>query len=233
MSIVMPENRLLAALPEADLSRLIAHTTEVTFGHKEVLYRAGGPIDFVYFPRVGAISAIIIMNDGASTEVAAFGSEGIVGVTAALGATVSAEQVFCQVHPATCRKMLTAEFVAEFARGGALRALVYRYLRSTLTVSARQTACNALHSVDERCARWLLQCHDACGTDEFPLTHEFLAVMLGVRRATVTVTAGNLQSAGLISYKYGRITIVDRARLEEAACECYAVVRSALGVSGG
>ena len=231
MSTVVPENRMLTSLPAADQARVLARTTEVTFGQKELLYRAGGPIDFVYLPRAGIISAIVVMDDGASTEVATTGREGIVGVAAALGATASAERVFCQVYPATCRRMPTAEFVAEFERGGALRDLVYRYLRATLIVSARQTACNALHSVDERCARWLLQCHDACGSDEFPLTHEFLSAMLGVRRATVTVTAKNLQNAGLISYKYGRITIMDRARLEETSCECYAAIRSALRIA--
>ncbi|QJX00871.1 Crp/Fnr family transcriptional regulator [Frigoriglobus tundricola] len=230
MSTAPPENRLLAALPPADLARLLARMTDVTFGHKDLVYRTGGPIDFVYFPRGGIISAVVIMDDGASAEVAAIGLEGMVGVSAALGGTASAEQVFCQVFPAECRKMPVAEFVAEFARGGALHDIVSRYVRAALIVSARQTACNALHSVDERCARWLLQCHDASGTDKFPLTHEFLAVMLGVRRATVTVTAGQLQTAGLIAYKHGRVTVLDRARLEEATCECYAVIRSAFRV---
>ncbi|QJX00873.1 Crp/Fnr family transcriptional regulator [Frigoriglobus tundricola] len=231
MSTVVPENRILAALPAADLARVLARTTEVSLGKEELLYRAGGPIDFVYFPRVGTISAIVIMDDGASTEVATTGREGVVGGAAALGARVSAEQVFCQVHPATCRKLPTAGFVAEVARGGALRDLVYRYLRATLTASARQTACSALHSVDARCARWLLQCHDACGTDEFPLTHEFLALVLGVHRAAVNPLAEHLQNSGLIRYAHGRMTIVDRARLEGAACECYAAIRAALGIS--
>ena len=126
--------------------------------------------------------------------------------------------------------MPAAEFVAEVAKGGALRAVVYRYVRGALVASARLTACNCLHSADERLARWLLMCHDRAAADEFALTHELLALMLGVRRATVTVTAGTLQSAGIIAYRHGRVTVLDRTRLEESACECYAVVRDAFAV---
>ena len=123
--------------------------------------------------------------------------------------------------------MPVREFVAEVAKAGPLREVVYRYVRGTLVVSARQTACNCLHSSDERLARWLLMCHDRAGTDEFALTHEFLAMMLGVRRATVTVTAGSLQTAGIISYKHGKVKILARSGLEDATCECYAVIRDA------
>jgi CRP-like cAMP-binding protein len=150
------------------------------------------------------------------------------GLAAAFGATHSAEQVFCQIPLCQCRKMPVAEFAAEVAKGGPLRDIVYGYLRAVLTVSARQTACNCLHPNDERLALWLLRCRDAVGADEFTLTHEFMATMLGVRRATVTVTASTLQSAGLISYKHGKIKVVDPAALEQAACECYAVIRDAL-----
>jgi CRP-like cAMP-binding protein len=171
------------------------------------------------------------MADGSTAEVAAVGREGMLGAAAALGATRSAEQVYCQVHPAECRHLPATEFAAEVARGGALRDVIHVYLRAALVVSARQTACNALHPVDERCARWLLRCHDGAGADEFPLTHEFLSVMLGVRRATVTTTAGSLQSAGLITYRHGRVKIIDRAGLEEAACECYRVIRDTIAAA--
>ena len=225
MSTPKPENRLLAALPPAEFARLTARMTDITFGHKDLLYRTGAPIDYVYFPRSGVLSAVVVMTDGARVEVAAIGREGMIGASVALGAEVSAEQVFCQVHPSECRRMSAEEFAGEIRRSLPLRELVNGYLRASLTASARQTACNCLHSVDERCVRWLLQCHDAVGEDEFPLTHEFLSVMLGVRRATVSVSAGNLQSAGMISYKHGRVTVLDRARLEEATCECYQVIR--------
>jgi CRP-like cAMP-binding protein len=199
--------------------------TEFTFGHKDLLYPVGGPIEYVYFPHSGIISAVLIMADGQKAETAAIGSEGMIGVVSCLGADNSPEQVFCQVPPAECRRLSVAEFIAEVARGGALRDVVYGYLRATLTASAWQTACNALHSVDERCARWLLRCHDGAGREEFPLTHEFLSTMLGVRRATVSVTAASLQSARIISYRHGKVKILDRAALEDATCECYQAIR--------
>ena len=117
------------------------------------------------------------------------------------------------------------EFASEVARDGHLRQLIYRYARSALFASARYTACNRLHPVDQRCARWLLMSQDRVGGDEFFLTQEFLSTMLGVRRATVTVSAGKLQAARLITYRYGRVKILDRAGLEKVACECYQVLR--------
>jgi CRP-like cAMP-binding protein len=223
----MPDNLLLSALPRHEFDRLTARMTDVTLGHKDLVYRAGGPIEYVYFPRSGVVSSVIVMTDGASAEVAAIGREGMCGASVLLGATHSHEQVFCQVPPSECRKMPAAVFAAEASKGGPLRDVIHAYLRGALIASARATACNCLHSVDERCARWLLMCHDRIGADEFTLTHEFLAVMLGVRRATVSVTAGSLQSAGLITYKHGKVKVVDRIGLEEATCECYAVIRDA------
>jgi CRP-like cAMP-binding protein len=201
--------------------------TDVTFGHKDPLYEVGGPIEHVYFPRSGVLSAVVVMADGATAEVAAVGREGMVGASAGLGATLSTERVFCQVHPAVCRRLPAGEFRAEVARGGPVNDVVTGYVRACLTASYRQTACNSLHPIADRCARWLLMCRDAVGVDEFPLTHEFLAVMLGVRRASVSATAGHLQTAGMITYRHGRVTICDPPRLEEAACECYRVIRDA------
>jgi CRP-like cAMP-binding protein len=228
MSTSPPENRLLAALPAAELTRLTARMTDVTFNLKDVAYASGSLMEYVYFPRSGFLSSVVVMLDGASTETAVIGSEGMGGATVALGASKSFEQVFCQLAPCVCRRMLATEVAAEVARSVPLRDAVYAYLRTALVVSSRQAACNCLHSVDERCARWLLMCHDRAKVDEFPLTHEFLATMLGVRRATVTVTAGSLQSAGLITYRHGKVKVIDRAGLEEATCECYQVIRDAL-----
>lgn len=232
MSIPQSENRLLAALPPPEYARLTARMSDATFGYRDVVYRAGGPIDHVYFPRGGVLSCVVLMEDGGTAEVAGVGREGMVGVSAFLGADRSQEQVFCQIPPCECRRMPAAEFAAEVARGGPLRDVAYAYTRAALAASARQVACNCLHSADERCARWLLQSHDRASADEFPLTHEFLAQMLGVRRATVTVTAGSLQTAGLITYKSGRVTVRDRAGLEGAACECYAVIRDTFAALG-
>jgi CRP-like cAMP-binding protein len=231
MSIPLPENRLLAALPPSEFARLTARMTDITFGHKDLLYRASAATDYVYFPRSGVLSAVIVMADGASAEVAAIGREGMIGAAIALGAVVSTEQVFCQVPTSVCRRLPADEFAAEVRRSQPLRGLVNGYLRASLTTSARQTACNCLHSLDERCARWLLICHDAVGEAEFSLTHEFLSVMLGVRRATVTVSAGHLQTAGAISYRHGLVTILNRKRLEVAACECYRVIRDVFTIS--
>lgn len=217
----------MAALPPDDFARLTNRMTNVTFGHRDVAYRAGGPMEYVYFPRTGIMSATVIMLDGASAEVGAVGRTGMLGAAVALGTDHSDEQVFCQVYPAECWKMPAAAFAAECVQGGPLRALVSGYLRATLVASARQTACNCLHTIEERCARWLLMCHDQARADEFPLTHESLAVMLGVRRATVTVTAGLLQNAGLITYRHGKVKVIDRVGLEEATCECYRVIRDA------
>jgi CRP-like cAMP-binding protein len=222
-----PENRLLAALPPAEFARLTARMTDVTLGHKDLLYCSGGPIDHVYFPRTGVISSVVVMDDGSSAEVGVIGREGMAGASVAFGVKRSPEQVYCQVAPCECRKMPAVAFAAEVARSGPLKGVVYGYVWATLTASARLAACNSLHPADERCARWLLMCHDRVGADEFPLTHEFLAIMLGVRRATVTTTAGTLQSAGLISYRRGQVTVLDRARLEDATCECYRVIRAA------
>jgi CRP-like cAMP-binding protein len=229
MSTPTPENRLLSSLPPPEFDRLTARMTDVTLGYKDLVYRTGGPIDHVYFPRSGMLSAVVVMADGATAEVAAVGLDGMAGASAALGATTSSEQVFCQIPPCECRRMPAAEFVAEVAKGGPLKDLVHKYLRGALTASARQAACNGLHPADERMAQWLLRCRDAVGADEFSLTHEFMATMLGTRRATVTVTAGTLQSAGLISYRHGKVRVIDAAGLEEASCECYRAIRDALG----
>ena len=228
MSTHLPENRLLAALPEADRTRLITRTTEVTLGHKDGVYRSGKPIDHVYFPRSGMLSVVVVLEGGQTIEVGAFGVNGMAGATVALGATTSDEDVFCQIPTCVCRRLTVGEFATELARGGPLRDIVYAYLRATLRVAGRQTACGAVHPNDERLAQWLLRCRDAAGADQFDLTHEFMAAMLGVRRATVSVMASTLQSAGLITYHRGRVTILDPDGLEQAACECYPIIRDAI-----
>ena len=226
------ENRLLSTLPPHDYARLTARMTDVTFEHRGTAYRSGGALDFVYFPRSGVMSSVMIMLDGSTAEIVATGSEGMLGYSTFLGATRSVEEVFCQIPPCVCRRLPTAEFVAEIARNGTLTAIVHNYTRSVLATSAQLIACNALHAVNERCARWLLMCRDRVGADEFPLTQEFLATMLGVRRATVTVAAGTLQTAGLIAYRHGRVKILDAAGLEAASCECYAAMRGAFDTPG-
>ncbi len=227
MDTPLRENRLLAALPIRERDRLTARMKDVTFNLKDVVYAAGGSIDYVYFPRSGVLSAVIVMLDGSTVEVGAIGSEGAAGVAAFLGESRSPEEVICQVPRLVCRRMPAEEFAREVERCAPLRQLLHGYLRVVLLASARFTACNRLHSVTERCARWLLAFQDRLGADEFPLTQEFLAQMLGVRRATATVSAAKLQAAGIITYRHGNMRIVDRRRLMQAACECYGVIHHA------
>lgn len=164
------------------------------------------------------------MLDGRSAEVGVVGREGMLGVPAFLGADSYPTQVICQV-PAEVLRMPAAAFVAEVRRGGQLQDAVYRYSRILIDTSSRLAACNCLHRLEERCARWLLMSRDRACSDEFPMTQEFLALMIGARRASVTLAAGILQKAGLISYRRGRLTILDRVGLEDVACECYRAIR--------
>lgn len=220
------ENRLLAALPKPDFDRLTAKMEDVSFAVKDVLYRANGPIHHVYFPRSGVISMVITMENGGTVEVGTVGNEGLLGVPVLLGADRSPTEVFCQV-PCEARRMKAAAFEEEVRREGPFRQRVQRYTQALLNQVSQTAACNRLHSVEERCARWLLISHDRVQLDEFPITQEFLAIMLGVRRSSVTVAAGILQKAGLIHYTRGWIAILDREQLEAASCECYRVVQDA------
>jgi CRP-like cAMP-binding protein len=197
---------------------------DVALAIRDTLYRANGPIRHVYFPRSGLISMVIIMKDGGTSEVGVVGNEGMAGVPAFLEADRSPTEVFCQI-PGECRRLPAAAFKEEIWRDGPFRTLVQRYTQALLNLVFQSTACNHHHSVDSRCARWLLMTHDRVGADEMPLTQEILAMMLGVRRPSVTVAAGMLQRAGFIRYHRGRLTVLDRAGLEAAACECYRVVR--------
>jgi CRP-like cAMP-binding protein len=219
------ENRLLAALPEKEFDRLAARMTTVPFGVRDLLYRAGGPIDHVYFPLDGVFSQVVVMEDGGAVEVGTTGYEGMLGVSVALGDPRSHPQVFCQVA-GRARRLPADEFRAEADRGGPLAGVVRRYALFERAMAAQGVACNRLHGIDERCARWLLMTHDRVGAETFTLTQEFLAQMLGVRRASVTVAAGMLQQAGIIRYTRGKITVLDRDRLEAASCECYRAVRA-------
>jgi CRP-like cAMP-binding protein len=219
------ENQILATLPRPECERLLALTDAHSHTLRAMLYRANGPIDHVYFPTSGVLSLIVIMADGGSVEVGTVGNEGFLGTPILLGADRSPTQVFCQV-PGSSRRMRADVFVDEIAKSPAFRRACLRYTQGLLAMTAQSTACNKLHPVNERCARWLLITHDRVPGDEFPMTHEFLAMMLGTRRASVTVAAGTLQQAGLITYHRGHIRVLDRPGLEAASCECYALVRA-------
>ena len=153
------------------------------------------------------------------------GREGFVGLAAALGVEASPHRAMCQMAGESLR-LPVGPFLEALGRGPGLPRLLHRYVAFSLRLVGQGVACNALHPIEARASRWLLMIHDQAGRDEFPMTQEFLAYMLGVRRQTVTVVAGALQNAGLIGYRRGVITVLDRPRLEEAACECYASMRS-------
>jgi CRP-like cAMP-binding protein len=221
-------NRLLDALPKQDVSRLLEGGERVSHPRGEVLSRQGHPIQRVYFPVTAVLSLVSTLSDGATIEVSTIGNEGTTaGPTYLGGKSMSNITCLCQI-PGESLSMDTDTFRAAVDRSEAMRVVMDRYVLALLTQVGQAVACNALHSILERAARWLLTSHDRVMTDEFSLTQEFLSYMLGVRRASVTVAARTLQAANLIKYQYGKITILDRTGLEEAACECYSVMRLAM-----
>lgn len=190
----------------------------------ESLYEAGKPMDAVYFPVDAVISVVTTLLDGTSVEVGSIGSEGTTGLFLALGAATVPNATFCQVD-GQCFVMTRAAFTRYLADVEPFRDALNAYVVGYLNVLAQLVACNRIHSLDARCARWLLMTHDRVGRDHFPLTQEFLAMMLGVRRSGVTLAASAFADAGFIKYSRGQMTILDRAGLERESCECYNVTR--------
>jgi CRP-like cAMP-binding protein len=223
-----PANSLLAALPADDYARLAPTFTITPLELKRVLHKPGEPIDRVYFPGGGFVSVVTVLKDGSMVEVATIGREGVIGMSAAVSRDPSPAATMVQAEVGMCYTMPAAAFRREMDRHGAFYDLLTRYGQAFLGFVMQSTACNAVHSVERRLSRWLLLAHDRVGTDEFPLTQEFAAMMLGTSRPTVTVIAGALQRAGFIKYHRGLITIVDRPRLELASCECYRTVTDLL-----
>jgi CRP-like cAMP-binding protein len=221
-----PRNRLLAALPPEDLARLWPQLEAVELPLRRVLHAAGEPIAAVFFPESGYASMLATLEDGDAAEVGLIGCEGMVGLPVLLGADHDDLEAMVQNAGAALR-LGKAAFRQEFDRIPAFRTLLLRYALVHHGQVARTAACNGRHHTDQRLARWLLMAHDRAKTDEFPMTHEFLSMMLGVRRAGITVAAGQLQKAGFIRYERGCIEVTDRPGLESASCECYGVVRRA------
>jgi CRP-like cAMP-binding protein len=216
-------NRLLRSLPTRDQTTLNPHAEQVTLNRGDVLAERGERVQYAYFPDGCVLSLVTPLSDGAIVESATVGYEGVVGLSTFLADGIAFERAIAQVPGLATR--VSADALATLAREHAtIRALLLRYTQALLRQTAQSVACLQHHPIDERCARWLLQTHDRVGEDAFSLTHEFLAAMLGVRRAGVTVALGVLQSAGFITSQRGRLTIVDRAGLETAACECYRVI---------
>jgi CRP-like cAMP-binding protein len=215
-------NRLLAALPRDDFDRILPDLQLKSVLVRQVLQARDAPIESVVFPLTGVASMISMGDSGGSIEVATIGCEGMVGLPLLLGGETGAGEVFVQV-PGDALLLSAARF-HQHKEQPALRRVLGLYTQALLTQIAQCSACNNHHPVADRCARWLLQTHDRVRGDEFSLTHDFLGLMLGVRRATVTEAAQTLQSRGLIRYHRGVVRIINRAGLERASCECYALI---------
>ena len=221
------DNSVLAHLPDEDRNRLLAEAKLVHLGLKQILFEPGEPLKWVYFPISGVVSLVTSLMDGSLVEMAAVGAEGLVGVP----------MTFDPVHGSNARGVaqiegnsirITAQvFHDELNRSTYLTELVNRFSFALFTLVGQNAACNRLHNIDQRCARWLLMARERVDTDTFLLTQEFLSQMLGTRRASVTESAAALHEAGAITYSRGEITIVNRGLLEAMSCECYGVVRRA------
>jgi CRP-like cAMP-binding protein len=216
-------NLLLASLPDADRALLEAEFERVPLEVGQVLCEADAAITHVYFPHAGLASVVSAMTEG-TVEVGTAGRDGFVGVPVLLHAVSSPTRTFVQVAGSADR-IAVDRLMTVVGRSQALRRALYRFVQAFLEQVAQTAACNRLHTLEERCARWLLLTQDRIGTDHIPLTQQFLSFMLGVHRPAVTLAAGALQRAGLIRYSRGRITVLDRAGLESAACACYEISR--------
>jgi CRP-like cAMP-binding protein len=217
-------NRFLATLPPHDFALLAPHLRTITLERGVMLHDVGEEIEHVYFPHAGMVSLVAVLQNGATVETATIGRGGVIGASAGLGAKSTFGRAVVAL-PATAAWISASQFRAAANQSQAIRDLIVRYNDLLLAQVQQAVACNALHALEARLCGRLLQTHDCIDGDAIPLTQEFLAQMLGVRRTTVTIAARLLQSAGLIRYRRGLIQIVDRRALENIACECYAAVR--------
>ncbi|MBD2248553.1 Crp/Fnr family transcriptional regulator [Nostoc sp. FACHB-888] len=218
-------NQLLLALCDAEYQRLVPHLERVNLELKQVLYEANKPITHVYFPDRAIVSLVCNQEDGSTVEAGMVSNDGMVGLAVILGGLTTTTTAFVQVAGGSLR-MEAEQLIAEFNRGGELQSLLLRYTQAMFTQVTQTAACNRLHTVEERLARWLLMVSDRMQSDTFPLTQEFIAQMLGCRRSGVTVAAGTLSGAGMISYKRGTINILNRQDLEDTSCQCYSIVKN-------
>jgi CRP-like cAMP-binding protein len=218
-------NRLLAALPRAEYLRLLPYLEPVSLTQGQSLYEANAPIPYVWFIEHGVVSLVRTTQEGRLIEISVIGTEGMVGLPVFLGTGSALTQALVQIPGAGLRMRATV-FRREVRAGSPLHDLLHRYTHAYVNHVVQGMVCNRLHSVAQRCARWLLLTHDRVDSDRFLLTQAFLAQMLGVRRASVGTVAGRLQKAGLIRYSRGVITILDRPGLEAAVCECYRIIEA-------
>jgi CRP-like cAMP-binding protein len=231
-----PQNRLLASLPPEDYERLRVHLEPTRLTYRRLLYQANKPIGFVYFVESGVASLVSTMKNGDASEVGTIGNEGIVGLPVVFGDKQAPTKVYMQV-PGSGLQMKADIFREILQQNPQMLESLLRYAHAFFNQVAQSAACAHHHLLEQRCCRWLLMTRDRMESDEFLLTQEFLAMMLGVRRAGVTVAARALQRAGLIQYARGHITILDRAGLKKRCCECYDITKKEfdrlLGVAKG
>jgi CRP-like cAMP-binding protein len=218
------ENALLAALPDAESKRWLPHLEPVDMPLGKVLYEPRDTLSHVYFPTTALVSLLNVMQNGASAEIAVVGFEGIVGVSLFLGSESTTNRAVVQ-SAGMGFQLQAGRMIEEFNRAGPALHLMLRYIQALITQMAQTAVCNRHHSVDQQLCRWLLLSVDRLKSNELLMTQELIANMLGVRREGVTEAAGRLHAAGLISYRRGHITVLDRKHLERRACECYAVVK--------
>jgi CRP-like cAMP-binding protein len=214
------DNKLLASLPRDHFDRLLPHLSTVSFPQGVVLYESGDEVDQVYFPQYGMLSLLAVLRDGKAIETATVGREGVVGAMAGLGLYKSLVRVVVQM-PVSVSKIAATHFRTAASASDPVRDLCIRYNEVLLSQARVTAACNALHPIEARFCRWLLQSADRSASDTVALTQEFLAEMLGVRRTSVTEVASKVQNAGVITYSRGVIKILDRAALLRMSCECY------------
>jgi CRP-like cAMP-binding protein len=215
-------NRLLSLLSDQDYERLRPHLSHVSFEYKKSLYEAMRPIEQVYFPIDGVASLVITTSEGSSAEVGTIGNEGIVGLPVCLGDHDAPSSVYVQV-PGTALRMDAHLFRGELDANPTLNLIMLRYAHAFFNQVAQSAACAHLHKAEKRCCRWLLMTRDRMPSGDFLLTQEFLGMMLGVRRTTVTDVMGALQKEGLLRYRRGHVTILDHEALRQRACECYEI----------
>ena len=217
-------NRLLASLPPDVLTALLPKLSSVVLTVRHAFYNSDSAIEAVFFPEAGMFSLVANLDDGTQAEVGIIGHEGMLGVSLLSGIETPFTDSMVQM-PGSALRMATRDFRHEVDTNSSFRMLLFRYNEALQAQIMQTAACNGRHGLEQRLARWLLMAHDRADGDELPLTQEFVAMMLGVHRPSISVTAGILQRAGLIRYSGGRITLLDRPSLEAACCECYGAVQ--------
>jgi len=218
------ENHILDALPAAERKRLFPHVTLVEMPLGSILYEAGGTLSHIYFPTDSIVSLLYIMKDGASAEIAVVGNEGAVGVSLFMGGETTPSRAIVQ-SAGSAYRLSGRRLKEEFDRHGQLLHVLLRYTQSLITQMAQTAVCNRHHSIDQQLCRWLLLSLDRLSSNRLEMTQELIANMLGVRREGVTEAAHKLQDQGVIRYRRGHITVLNRPKLEKLSCECYAVVK--------